>query len=106
MILHEDGNESNTNLCTPDFISGVKYAIALAIAEKTEILAESDDILYGGNMVDMLADIDTLDAQAQAIQGMISKLQLRLCVMEVEGWIPEPKYLTQVRSQAPHTASK
>ena len=94
MILHEDDNESNANLCTPDFISGVKYAIALAIAEKAEILAEAHELVTGGDMAELMDEIDSLDGQAQAIQGMISKLQLRLSVMEVEGWIPEPEHLT------------
>jgi len=39
-------------------------------------------------------EIDALDGQAQAVQGVISKLQLRLSVMEVEGWIPDPEHLT------------
>jgi len=82
------------DLCTPDFIKGVKYAIAIAKAERVEILAEADDLVNGGDMVNMMLDIDTLDAQASAIRGVISKLQLRLSVMEVEGWIPEPEHLT------------
>jgi len=94
MILHEDNNESNANLCTPDFIRGVKYAIELAKAEKAEILAEAYELATGGDMVNMMDDIDALDGQAQAVQGVISKLQLRLSVMEVEGWIPEPEHLT------------
>jgi hypothetical protein len=81
------------DLCTPDFIRGVKYAIELAIAEKAEILAEADDLVHGGDMANMMDEIDALDGQAQAVQGVISKLQLRLCVMEVEGWIPEPEHL-------------
>jgi hypothetical protein len=93
MILHEDNNESNANLCTPDFIRGVKYAIAIAKAEKAEILAEADDLVHDGNMEDMMDEIDALEGQAQAVQGVISKLQLRLSVMEVEGWIPEPEHL-------------
>jgi hypothetical protein len=84
---------TTADLCTPDFISGVKYAIAIAIAEKAEILAEADDLVNGGDMVNMMPDIDTLDAQASAVRGVISKLQLRLSVMEVEGWIPEPEHL-------------
>jgi len=94
MILHEDANESNADLCTPDFIRGVKYAIELAKAEKAEILAEAYELATGGDMVNMMDDIDALDGQAQAVQGVISKLQLRLSVMEVEGWIPEPEHLT------------
>ena len=81
------------DLCTPDFIRGVKYAIELAIAEKAEILAEADDLVHGGDMANMMDDIDALDGQVQAVQGVISKLQLRLCVMEAEGWIPEPEHL-------------
>ena len=91
MILHEDANESNADLCTPDFIRGVKYAVELAKAEKAEILAEAYELATGGDMMD---DIDALDGQAQAVQGVISKLQLRLSVMEIEGWIPEPEHLT------------
>ena len=94
MILHEDANESNADLCTPDFIRGVKYAIELAKAEKAEILAEAYELAIGGDMANMMDDIDSLDGQAQAVQGVISKLQLRLSVMEVEGWIPEPEHLT------------
>jgi hypothetical protein len=93
MILHEDNNESNANLCTPDFIMGVKYAIELAIAEKGELLAEAIDLINSGDMANMMDEIDALDGQAQAVQGVISKLQLRLCVMEAEGWIPEPEHL-------------
>jgi len=94
MILHEDANESNADLCTPDFIRGVKYAVELAKAEKAEILAEAYELATGGDMVNMMDDIDALDGQAQAVQGVISKLQLRLSVMEIEGWIPEPEHLT------------
>jgi len=93
MILHEDANESNADLCTPDFIRGVKYAIELAKAEKAEILAEADDLVHDDYTTDLMDEIDALDGQAQAVQGVISKLQLRLCVMEVEGWIPEPEHL-------------
>jgi hypothetical protein len=82
------------DLCTPDFIRGVKYAIEIAKAERVEILAEADDLVNGGDMVNMMPDIYTLDAQASAIRGVISKLHLRLSVMEVEGWIPEPEHLT------------
>ena len=93
MILHEDNNESNANLCTPDFIRGVKYAIELAKAEKAEILAEADDLVHDDYTTDLMDEIDALDGQAQAVQGVISKLQLRLSVMEVEGWIPNPEHL-------------
>jgi hypothetical protein len=85
--------ETATDLCTPDFIRGVKYAIAIAKAEQGEILAEAEDLVNGGDMANMMDEIDALDGQAQAVQGVISKLQLRLCVMEVEGWIPEPEHL-------------
>ena len=81
------------DLCTPDFIRGVKYAIELAKVEQADLLAEADDLVHDGDMADMMDEIDTLDAQASAIRGVISKLQLRLSVMEVEGWIPEPKHL-------------
>lgn len=97
---------ATADFCTQDFIKGVKYAIEIAKAEKAEILAEAYELATGGDMANMMDEIDALDGQAQAVQGVISKLQLRLCVMEVEGWIPEQKYLTQVRSQAPHAASK
>jgi len=80
---------ATADLCTPDFIRGVKYAIEIAKAEKAEILAEAVDLVSGGDMANMMDDIDVLDGQAQAVQGVISKLQLRLSVMEVEGWIPE-----------------
>ena len=93
MILHEDNNESNANLCTPDFIRGVKYAIELAKTEKGELLAEAIDLINSGDMANMMDEIDALDEQAQAVQVVISKLQLRLSVMEVEGWIPEPEHL-------------
>ena len=93
MILHEDNNESNANLCTPEFIRGVKYAIEIAKTEKEELLAEAIDLINSGDMANMMDEIDALDAQAQAVQGVISKLQLRLSVMEVEGWIPEPEHL-------------
>ena len=86
--------ETATDLCTPDFISGVKYAIKIAKAEKAEILAEAYELATGGDMANMMDDIDSLDGQAQAIGYVISKLQLRLSVMEVEGWIPEPERLT------------
>jgi hypothetical protein len=87
-------NETATaDLCTPDFIRGVKYAIEIAKAEKAETLAEAYDLVNGGDMANMMDDIDALDGQAQAVQGVISKLQLRLSVMEVEGWIPEPEHL-------------
>ena len=85
--------ETATDLCTPDFIKGVKYAIEIAKAEKAEILAEAYELATGGDMANMMDDIDSLDGQAQAVQGVISKLQLRLSVMEVEGWIPEPEHL-------------
>jgi hypothetical protein len=81
------------DLCTPDFIRGIKYAIELAKAEKAEILAEAYELATGGDMVNMMDEIDALEGQAQAVQGVISKLQLRLSVMEVEGWIPEPEHL-------------
>jgi len=82
------------DLCTPDFIRGVKYAIELAKAEKAEILAEADDLVHDSFTTDLMDEIDALEGQAQAVQGVISKLQLRLCVMEAEGWIPEPEHLT------------
>jgi hypothetical protein len=82
------------DLCTPDFIRGVKYAVELAKAEKAEILAEVDDLINSGDMARLMDEIDALDAQASAIRGVISKLHLRLSVMEVEGWIPEPEHLT------------
>jgi hypothetical protein len=85
---------ATADLCTPDFISGVKYAIELAKVEQADLLAEADDLAHDGDMTNMMDDIDALDGQAQAVQGVISKLQLRLCVMEVEGWIPEPEHLT------------
>ena len=81
------------DLCTQDFVKGVKYAIEIAKAEKAEILAEAYELATGGDMANMMDDIDSLDGQAQAVQGVISKLQLRLSVMEVEGWIPEPEHL-------------
>lgn len=81
------------DLCTPDFISGVKYAIELAKAEKADLLAEADDLVHDDYTTDLMDEIDALDGQAQAVQGVISKLQLRLCVMEAEGWIPEPEHL-------------
>ena len=84
---------ATTNLCTPDFIRGVKYAIEIAKAEKAETLAEADDLANGEDMANIMDEIDALDGQAQAVQGVISKLQLRLSVMEVEGWIPEPEHL-------------
>ena len=85
---------ATANLCTPDFIKGVKYAIEIAKAEKAEILAEAYELATGGDMANMMDDIDVLDGQAQAVGYVISKLQLRLSVMEVEGWIPEPERLT------------
>jgi hypothetical protein len=81
------------DLCTPDFIRGVKYAVELAKAEKAEILAEVDDLINSGDMARLMDEIDALEGQAQAVQGVVSKLQLRLCVMEVEGWIPEQEHL-------------
>ena len=81
------------DLCTQDFIKGVKYAIEIAKAEKAEILAEAYELATGGDTANMMDDIDSLDRQAQAIGYVISKLQLRLSVMEVEGWIPEPERL-------------
>ena len=81
------------DLCTPDFISGVKYAIAIAKAEQADLLAEADDLVHDGDMTDMMDEIDALEGQAQAVQGVISKLQLRLSVMEIESWIPEPEHL-------------
>ena len=85
---------ATADLCTQDFIKGVKYAIEIAKAEKAEILAEAYELATGGDMANMMDDIDALDGQAQAVQGVISKLQLRLSVMEAEGWIPEPERLT------------
>ena len=85
---------ATADLCTPDFIRGVKYAIEIAKAEKAQFLAEADDLVHDGDMTDMMDEIDALEGQAQAVQGVISKLQLRLCVMEAEGWIPEPEHLT------------
>ena len=82
------------DLCTQDFVKGVKYAIEIAKAEKAEILAEAYELATGGDMANMMDDIDALDGQAQAVGYVISKLQLRLSVMEVEGWIPEPERLT------------
>ena len=90
--------ETATDLCTPDFIRGVKYAIEIANAEQADLLAEADDLVHDGNMEDMMDEIDALEGQAQAVQGVISKLQLRLCVMEAEGWIPEPEHLTATRN--------
>ena len=84
---------ATANLCTQDFIKGVKYAIEIAKAEKAEILAEAYELATGGDMANMMDDIDSLDGQAQAVGYVISKLQLRLSVMEVEGWIPEPEHL-------------
>jgi len=81
------------DLCTPDFIRGVKYAIELAKAEKAEILAEADDLVHDDYTTDLMDEIDALEGQAQAVQGVISKLQLRLSVMEIESWIPEPEHL-------------
>ncbi len=81
------------DLCTPDFIRGIKYAIELAKVEQADLLAEADDLVHDGDMTDMMDEIDPLEGQAQAVQGVISKLQLRLSVMEVEGWIPEPEHL-------------
>lgn len=81
------------DFCTPDFIRGVKYAIEIAKAEKAETLAEANDLANGGDMANMMDEIDALDGQAQAVQGVISKLQLRLFVMEAEGWIPDPEFL-------------
>ena len=85
---------ATSDLCTSDFIKGVKYAIEIAKAEKAEILAEAYELATGGDMANMMDDIDVLDGQAQAVGYVISKLQLRLSVMEVEGWIPEPEHLT------------
>jgi hypothetical protein len=85
---------ATANLCTQDFIKGVKYAIKIAKAEKAEILAEAYELANGEDMANMMDEIDALDGQAQAVQGVISKLQLRLFVMEAEGWIPEPEHLT------------
>lgn len=85
---------ATADLCTPDFIRGIKYAIELAKVEQADLLAEADDLVHDGDMADMMDEIDALEGQAQAVQGVISKLQLRLCVMEAEGWIPEPEHLT------------
>ena len=66
------------NQNTQDFIAGIDLAIKIAKEEKSKFLLEANDLVNGGNAADMMEDIDTCDAQAFAIQGVIFKLQQQI----------------------------
>ena len=66
------------NQNTQDFIAGIDLAIKIAKEEREKILSESANLVVAGNHPDAMEDIDTLDAQAFAIQGVIFKLQQQI----------------------------
>jgi len=66
------------NQNTQDFIAGIDLAIKIAKEEREKILSESANLVVAGNLPDSMEDIDTLDAQAFAIQGVIFKLQQQI----------------------------
>ena len=66
------------NQNTQDFIAGIDLAIKIAKEEREKILSESANLVVAGNLPDAMEDIDTLDAQAFAIQGVIFKLQQQI----------------------------
>jgi len=57
------------NQNTQDFIAGIDLAIKIAKEEREKILSESANLVVAGNLPDSMEDIDTLDAQAFAIQA-------------------------------------
>ena len=69
---------SQMNQNTQDFIAGIDLAIKIAKEEREKILSESANLVVAGNLPDSMEDIDTLDAQAFAIQGVIFKLQQQI----------------------------
>ena len=69
---------SQMNQNTQDFIAGIDLAIKIAKEEREKILSESANLVVAGNLPDAMEDIDTLDAQAFAIQGVIFKLQQQI----------------------------
>ena len=69
---------SRMNQNTQDFIAGIDLAIKIAKEEREKILSESANLVVAGNLPDAMEDIDTLDAQAFAIQGVIFKLQQQI----------------------------
>ena len=68
------------NQNTQNFIAGIDLAIKIAKEEREKILSESANLVVAGNLPLHYAmeDIDTLDAQAFAIQGVIFKLQQQI----------------------------
>jgi len=77
--------------CTPDFIAGIKYAMRLAERDSTESLEELDAL---GDKA-RIEDYDELTSLASGASGVASKLNIRLFVMEGEGWIPDPDLLIE-----------
>lgn len=70
------------NQNTQDFIAGIDLAIKIAKEEREKILSESANLVVGGNMPGAMEDIDALDSQAFAIQGVIFKLQQQIFGMK------------------------
>ena len=66
------------NQNTQDFIAGIDLAIKIAKEEREKILSESANLVVAGNLPGSMEDIDTLDAQAFAVQSVIFKLQQQI----------------------------